>query len=394
VRDQLCDIGRCCRGNGKHRAFKSQKLVARMSDRLATHVHSGYLKLLASGKRVEGLSLVSDLPLEFLPVDGLPVGLLFNTSRIPVNPGNLSFAQLLDHRTHELARNQFGEVLIVRSFHAADPLRTVLERSIGAFLPEELPRVRIVDVDTPQEFIRAVNAYSGAIMIFDGHGSHDPDDETSPIMIGGKPMDVWLYRKELRLPPIVVLSACDTLPLDGAHGSSAVGFLNAGAITVLGTLLPINAHSAGSFIARLLYRIAQFFPIALKRGRVDWRGFLAGLLRMHHVSEITQEAIVRFNRGESAFKAIQMTANLSINQEDPAWHEAVLEQMLRVLPAQWQAAHAGRHPLNQLTDAMKYVQLGHPERIQIVDDPPDFERVPTAAAERLDREATRGRLDR
>jgi CHAT domain-containing protein len=65
-------------------------------------------------------------------------------------------------------------------------------------------------------------------MIFDGHGSHNPDNQTSPIVVGGSSMDVWLYRNELKVPPIIVLSACDTAPLDGAHGSTAVGFLNAG----------------------------------------------------------------------------------------------------------------------------------------------------------------------
>ena len=373
VRDHLRDIGRCSRGSGKHRVFKLQKLIARLSDQLASQVHPDYLKLLSpASRRIDGLSLVSDLPLEWLPIGGLPLGLLFNTSRIPVNPGNLSFGQLLDHRTHELRQSQFREVLIVRSFGAADPLRGVLEKSLGAFLPEELPKVRLVDVDTPEQFIRAVNEYSGPIMIFDGHGSHDPEDETSPIIIGGQPMDVWRYRKELRLPPIVLLSACDTLPLDGAHGSSAVGFLNAGATTVLGTLLPIDAHPAGSFIARLLYRIVKLLPLAVKLGRVDWREFLAGLLRMHHVSEITHAALVRFGLDEHAFDAVQLTANLTINHGDPAWHQAVLEQMRRVFPAPWYAAHAGRHPLHQLTDAMKYVQLGHPERVQIVADAPDI----------------------
>ena len=285
IRSKLSDIGNCARGDGPHRSFKLRKLAARMSDELVTCIHKRYVEILSQPRdRIEGLSLVTDLPLEFMALNGMPLGMLFDSSRIPVTPGNLSFGQLLQHRTVELSHREFGEVLIVRSFSKTDPLRKSLEYSIGAFSknPKELPNVRIVDVDSPQEFIRAVNNYTGAILIFDGHGSHNAMDQTSPIIVGDEPMDVWLYRNELRLPPIVILSACDTVPLDGSHGSSAVGFLNAGAVTVLGTVLPITAATAGAFVARLLFRIAQFLPQSARYSDrpLEWRGFLAGLLRM------------------------------------------------------------------------------------------------------------------
>ena len=377
IRDKLSDIGSCARGNGPHRSFKLRKLVARMSDELVAYVDARYVELLSQSRdRIEGLSLVTDLPLEFMSLNGMPLGILFDSSRIPVNPGNLSFGQLLHHRMVELTQSAFGQVLIVRSFSKTDPVRNVLEHSIAAFSrnPGDLPDVRIVDVHSPQDFIRAVNDYAGAILIFDGHGSHNSTDQTSPIVVGGKPMDVWLYRNELSLPPIVVLSSCDTVPLDGSHGSSAVGFLNAGAVTVLGTVLPIAALTAGSFIARLLFRIAQFLPQAASHSDrpLEWRGFLAGLLRMTHVTELAQEAAIRFSLPENTFRDIQMVANTHINHRDPLWHEAVIEQMRRSLPPAWHSANPGPHPLNQLTDSMKYVQLGHPERIRIVSDQPEL----------------------
>jgi hypothetical protein len=155
--------------------------------------------------------------------------------------------------------------------------------------------------------------------------------------------------------------------------NDACGFLNAGAMTILGTVLPIAGVTAGAFIARLLYRIAQFLPqAALHCDRtLEWRGFLAGLLRMTHVTEVIQDAITRYKLPASTFHDVQMVANTHINMRDPQWHVAVVEQMRRSLPAAWHSAIQGRHPLNQLTDSMKYVQLGHPELIQIVSDPPD-----------------------
>jgi hypothetical protein len=144
-------------------------------------------------------------------------------------------------------------------------------------------------------------------------------------------------------------------------------------MTVLGTQLPIAGVTAGAFIARLLYRIARFLPqAALHSDRtLEWRGFLAGLLRMTHVTEVVQDAIVRYKLPQSTFHEIQIVANTRINMRDPQWHLAVVEQMRRSLPRAWHSAIGERHPLNQLTDSMKYVQLGHPEQIQIVANPPD-----------------------
>jgi hypothetical protein len=96
IRTRLIGIGNCARGNSPHRSFKLRKLIAQLSDALLKDVNPSYIDLLSQPReRIEGLSLVTDLPLEFLPVNGMPLNLLFDSSRIPVNPGNLSFGQLL-----------------------------------------------------------------------------------------------------------------------------------------------------------------------------------------------------------------------------------------------------------------------------------------------------------
>jgi hypothetical protein len=377
VRRHLINIGNCARGNGAHRAFKLRKLVNGLSQDMRASIDSRYLEVLSQqSERIEGLSLVTDLPLELLPIKGIPLGLAFDTSRIPVNPGNLSFGELLVHRTVEVPYRRFSDVLIVRSFSRGDRSRYILENSIAAFsrADEDMPNIQIVDVESADEFIRVVNRYTGAVLIFDGHGSHNSVDQTSPIIVGGQPMDVWAYRRELKLPPIVMLSACDTLPLDGSHGSSAAGFLSAGAMTVLGTTLPIHCATAGAFIARLLFRITQFMPkvVLFSKRPLEWRGFLAGLLRMTHVSELVQEQMTRFKLPEETFEEIQMVANMQINLRNPTWHESVARRMQELFPASWVAELKGSHPLQPITDSLKYVQLGHPELIQIVPDPPDL----------------------
>ena len=45
----------------------------------------------------------------------------------------------------------------------------------------------------------------------------------------------------VRVPPIALLSACDTHALDGSHATPANAFMNAGADTVVATSFPVNA---------------------------------------------------------------------------------------------------------------------------------------------------------
>ncbi len=373
IRHQLIDIGNCARGFGPHRNFKVRKLLIRMSQTITSLIDAGYLQVLRrSSQRIEGLSIVSDLPLEFVLDDELPLALTYDCSRIPVNPGNASFGELLGHATVTIAQSDFSNVLVVRSFAKSDRLRGVLEMTVRNYgkRTERMPNVTFVDVSTPAEFVSAVNSFKGAVMVFDGHGVRNTEHHTGTIVVGGEEMDCWAYRREMNLPPIVLLSACDTLPLDGSHGAIATGLLAAGARTAVGTLLPISGIRGALFVGRLLFRIAEFLPqAALMHDRpLEWRGFLSGLLRMSHVSEVALDAAERFNLHEDVFREFQLGANLAINSRRPDWPEIVSQSMRSKLPkAVWTGLPIS-NPLAMPTEALLYVQAGHPELIQIVSD--------------------------
>lgn len=387
IRHQLIDIGNCARGNGPHRQFKLNKLLMRMSKSLTDLIDPKYReRLTGSPDRIEGLSLVSDLPLEFLVPSELPLSLTHDCSRIPLNPGNASFGQLLHHTSLPIEERTFADVLILRSFSSSDPLRGVLENAIRHYShqSDNTPNVKFVDVNTPAEFIQAANSFSGAVMIFDGHGVRNPDHHTGTIVVGGEEMDLWKYRKEIELPPIVLLSACDTMPLDGAHGAVATGLLAAGARTVLSTFLPISGVHGANFVGRLLFRMADYLPIAARyhAGRpMEWRGFLAGLLRMAHVSEIVKDTAARFNLPDDIFSSIQLPANTAINSRRPDWHLIASKKMRELLPPEsWQdLPHT--NPLARPTEALLYVQVGRAESIHIVPNRPDLTRFGQPTAE-------------
>ena len=139
-------------------------------------------------------------------------------------------------------------------------------------------------------------------------------------------------------------------------------------------MLPISALNASVFIARLIFRIGEFLPIArmVTDGPVDWRGFLAGLLRMSHVTDILFELRSLDPLAEDVWDEIQFLANTSINSRNPKWPDEVAARMTARLPKRLlRSVSRGNNPLSGLTDAMKYVQVGRPETIVITQNRPN-----------------------
>ncbi len=243
------------------------------------------------GSEIRGVKIASDLPLEWLPVNGIPLQLQHECSRIPLTPASLAFGAATDTDPILLAPQDLTKVLIVRSYDHDDPIRETLEVEIRRGLHQRGKldiEIQIRDVASPAELVEAINSHDGAIVVFDCHGQFSSDSFVASIVVGGEPVRLWEIRKQIRrMPPIVLMSCCDTLPVDGSHASAADGMLLFGAKTVVATLLPIDATRAAVFVARLLWRLAEFVPIALgMRRSLTWREIMSGLIKMAHVTEI------------------------------------------------------------------------------------------------------------
>lgn len=376
LRPSLIEIGNCARGNGPHRDFKLSKLSKRLADEMLQIVDRRTMAAVrGSAHRPSEVGIVADLPIEWLPVDGVPLCVKHDVSRVPCNPGNVMFAQCASNEISYVSRESFNEVLVVRSFRQGDPIARHLEDALSRRFggeDAESAKVRFVDVSTPNEFRDAVNGFDGSIMIFDGHGTRDVETGVGSIVVGGKPLDIWGLRNELTLPPIVLLSACDTYPIDGSHGSSAVGMLALGARTVLGTMLPVHSIRACSLLARLIYRLAAFLPIAMRMypNGVNWRLLMSGMLRMAYASEVIQSFAVAFQLELQQRIKIQLDANTNINSRNPKWHELLQKQLGLAASLPIGKVQAYCEKCAWITDSMRYVQLGRPELIHVVEKVP------------------------
>jgi hypothetical protein len=371
LRPKMVDISACARGVGPHREFKISKLVRRTSDQMRQIIGPALLgEIRGAANATQSITLVSDLPLEWLQIDGMPLALRHHVSRVPVSPGNLSFGVCVDSHPIYVPASTLNEILVIRSFREGDRIAGHLEKALRFPMPGDSssgPTVTFVDVASADEFVDALSRYEGAILVFDGHGTRDEATGVGSVVVGGRPLDVWSLRDRVRMPPIVLLSACDTLPIDGSHGSSAVGMLALGAKAVLATLLPVESIRSAVFMHRLLWRLTGLLPLLLQRADdgVEWRIFMSGMLKMVYATELTELVMKRFGPLPNHYE-IGTRANMDINVGDPRWlkkHQRHLATATRQATAEIE-----RFTIEyaSMTDSLRYVQLGRPDLVRIV----------------------------
>jgi hypothetical protein len=318
------------------------------------------------------LKILSDAPIEWLPVGYLPLCLRYDCSRINTTPGNLMMGQLTNAAALTFQPSDLQKILLVSSFVEDDPLRKVLTRSLNAIRDQWENKVELVfaSASNQEEFARTLNAFDGYIMIFDGHGADNADEPVGKIVLGKDEVDVWQMRVAVRIPPIVILSACDTHGIDASsHATVGNGFLALGARTVLATLLPVGGFASASFVARLVYRIADFLPAALAAQKrvLNWTEVVAGMLRMLYASEVLDGLVGPPAPAESPRGKMQSAANMDINTGNEHWYDNLLDRIAQHRGDPRERVVLKAKAVLARCEAIRYVQLGNPETI-LIDD--------------------------
>lgn len=373
VFSKLTNYARHVRSNRLEARLKSRRLFKSIQQGMADAIGPQRMELLREEKGQ--VKIVSDCPLEWLEVDGLPLSLARDCSRINVTPGNALIIQLAQTEVINILPQALERPLVVSSFAEDDPLRDTMRLSLqavrsadGSVIDHDFRRVNTID-----EFIGALNAYEGAILIFDGHGVANTDNPIGSIMIGGEKVDVWQLKHKVRVPPIVILTACDTQAVDAySHATVGNGFLALGAKTVVATLLPVGGRESAIFAGRFLLRLKDFVPMALKPGwrAINWVEVVSGMLRMTLVSEIlygTIGALGSQAQDRQDVHNLHVRANVWINTRKFDWYDLFLNDLVELLGQNESSIRRHVSRIVARSEAVRYIQLGNPEMIRIMD---------------------------
>lgn len=318
-----------------------------------------------------GVRVVSDAHLEWLDLDGLPLMLRKTCTRIPVSPGNQFVSEAGAQKLVHLSPGDLRKILVISALKPDDPIAGIFDLAFSTFEKRWKGKLEIttVAVSSEDEFVNAINAFDGYMMIFDGHGGHQKD-EPGKLFLQDEAVDVWsLLPKLKRVPPIVILSACDTHAADRNHATTANGFLSLGVRAVLGSVFPIDARSAAIFTARFLYRIADYLgpAIAMFNQGLRWSDVVTGMLRMQILTDFLRAILRQGLISDYQYDRIHLDGNLAINgdQEDPLGQ---VVGMLEALGLDHKRLVRELEVVVANSDIISYLHVGRPETI-LIDDP-------------------------
>lgn len=364
------NLASCSRARpNPNQQIKLNRLFKTVQQNMSKYFYPEYAELVKKAGR--NVKIISDVPLEWLPLDGLPLMIRKCTSRITITPGNMMFIQVLNGGRRMLSINDFKKVLVLRSFSEGDVLKNILTNSANIFGNVSSKfKLNIIyrDVKSEGDFIEAINGFDGAILVYDGHGGYDKQSDTSGLFIGDTLTNVWsLKHKIKRVPPIVLLSACDTHPVDSSHVTVANGFISLGATTVLSTLMPVDGKESAIMVGRLIYRIEEYLPIYLGINKtIRWSHLVSGLQKMVYMTALNKFLCLKLKieLTEQNNLDIGIMFNHYINSDDDNWYEKSIEHFAK------QTGRGTEQIQDALSngffcEALKYVQIGNPENIVI-----------------------------
>lgn len=316
----------------------------------------------------DGIRIIADAHIEWLNVRGIPLRLRYNVSRIPVTPGNLFIETLSSLPPILSTPDDFHDILVISGLSEEDEIARQFKIAFDIFGKQWRDKLRItfVRASSQQEFINAINAFDGMMMIFDGHGSHS-QDSPGVLWLGNESVDVWSLRGAIhRPPPIIILSACDTHATGRNHATVANGFLALGSRSVLASVFPLHASHAAMFAARLLFRVSSYIPGAIEayERSLTWLEVVSGMLRRQLVTDILRhlEAVGQIVEGDSQALHHQLHGIIDSDLDDPFLYirRALLEYGIPE-----EKLDRETHIAIAASSTISYVHLGRPETILI-----------------------------
>lgn len=348
---------------------KRLKTYRSVQARLASAVPIEFMDLIQ--RSTTGIRIISDAHLEWLNLDGLPLTIRKNCTRIPATPGNLFVETMATRPLIHLTPSSFRKVLVISALKRSDPVSRFFDTAFQEFSPHWRIHldVRSVTVSKKSELLDALNEFDGPMVIFDGHGTHNAK-EAAKLHLQDEAIDIWSLKDEIvNMPPIVVLSACDTHAADRNHATTANGFMMLGARTVLSSVFPLHAAAAATFAARLIYRVAAGMKpmIDLFDEAITWTEVVSGMIRMQLLTDFLHELVNKKVITKEIYEDIGSRGNMAINGRLPDPFGFVVSELAKMgLPRQLLLAELERAVAN--SSAISYLQIGRPETILIDDE--------------------------
>jgi hypothetical protein len=204
----------------------------------------------------QSVLIYSDLPFEWaLLPDGWPICLTKPVCRVPI-AATRAWSNLvtLSKEHNEIAIDAPGRVLVLDLISRSDRIRASSDvfRDVSDSIQQRYTYRSCSTVDEIHELV--LNEHFD-IVVLDTHGRYNKSKDELTLFLQDKPVPLSEFLPNKRVPPVWILSACDTAVIGSITGTLTRALFDHGALSVVGTLHKIDADVASLFVGKILTEI-------------------------------------------------------------------------------------------------------------------------------------------
>ncbi|GAA4213124.1 hypothetical protein GCM10022289_44840 [Pedobacter jeongneungensis] len=297
IRSSIVNLELSHFGLGQKNGIRTSKTRHKPILKLGRKLQEVYLKPELEkylSKRNGQILAISDLPIEWMLVHGVPLGFLCDVCRIQTSnmQGLLNNYSAYSKIVLTLGSKTVSNTLVI--FSSFDEDMTDFKDSYNmAMLYQKNHGFKIAFAGDATEIKKHIQTHRPQILIFDCHCNYDAATANCYLQIGGKQIYPRQIVEHQIAAPIVYLASCNTNPnydnIEKLHDA----FFQSGALSVTGTFLPLDMLK-GTFI--YLRMLALLNSANERRVSGNWLHFLSFSIRTSLIWEARLKCYQKLNR--------------------------------------------------------------------------------------------------
>lgn len=221
---------------------------------------------------------ITDLPIEWLDLDGVPLGFSHDVCRMPETPivGNMMHYVINEIQNYQVPRDIIKHTLVVfgtqdASFKFFQDEATELSKILG-FTTRVCLNINELDI--------AIKEIKPQFLIMDCHGGADMKLKQTFLYIGNEKLYPDEIAKRNITAPLVFLSACNTAPTYHTFNTVANAMVECGALTVTSSYMPLWVREASELYVRILNQLSICAKMPYHK---NWLAFISHMLRTSYI---------------------------------------------------------------------------------------------------------------
>jgi hypothetical protein len=200
------------------------------------------------------IKLISDLPLEWIQVNNVPLLYQKDLSRLPITPGNGLFGHYAVVGSPLRLTADAIKILILNCAEPGDHIYR-----FPKYLHDQVAKhglqLEYAEPATLAEYWDRIATFLPTILVHWGHGSYTKNDNQGYLHIRGERTPIW-GTTDVAIPPIVMIAACETAAMAETHNTPSNGWLSLGARAVLATYFPVYPDLTLVLFARMFANLS------------------------------------------------------------------------------------------------------------------------------------------